>query len=172
MYMPTGREAKERKLEGKKAYFVEIKYGEPVGPNVARWALELDTRVRSHLIVTKANFANQDERNVDLVIQKMENSFENFGGRISTKYYKKIMRKMINNFRHKCKKSILDGKERDISLTPKQWEDLKEIMCVEEYVQKSTKGKITRDNVRDQFILDCGGWRANKNMFVSIWIFC
>ena len=65
---------------------VEIKYGEPVGPNAARWALELGMRVRSHLDVTKANFADQDERNVDLVIQQMENAFENFGGRISTKY--------------------------------------------------------------------------------------
>ena len=46
-------------------------------------------------------------------------------------------------------KSILDGKERDNNLTPKQWEDLKESMCAKEYVKKSTKGKLERDNVRD-----------------------
>jgi hypothetical protein len=117
MYRSIEREAKERKSEGKKAYLVEIKYGEPVGPNTIRWASELGTRVSSHLDVTKANFANQDERNVDLVIRQMENSFETFSGRISTKYYKNRMRKLINNFRHKCRKSILDGKERDKNLT-------------------------------------------------------
>jgi hypothetical protein len=76
-------------------------------------------RVRSHLDVTKANFVDQDEISVDLVILQIENAFETFGGRISTKYYKNRMRKLINNFRHKCGKSILDGKERDNSLTPK-----------------------------------------------------
>jgi hypothetical protein len=146
MFRSTEREAKERKLEGKKAYLVEIKYGEPVGPNVARWASELGTRVRSHLDVTKANFADQDERSVDLVILQMENSFETFGGRISTKYYKNKMRKLINNFRHKCRKSILDGKERDNNLTPKQWEDLKESMCAgrvcaKEYKREDSKRK-------------------------------
>ena len=59
------------------------------------------------------------------------------------------MRKLINNFRHKCIKLILDGKDRDINLNPKQWEDLKETMRVEEYFQKSTKGKKARDNVKD-----------------------
>ena len=82
------------------------------------------------------------------------------------------MRKLISNYRHKCRKSILDGKDRDNSLTPKQWEELKESMRVEEYVQKSTNGKITIDNVRDPFIFGPGGWRGNQNMFVSIWIFC
>jgi hypothetical protein len=89
---------------------VEIKHGEPVGLNSTAWASELDMRVRSHLNVTKANFANKDERNVDLVISQMKNSFDTFCGRISTKYYKNKMRKLIKNFRHKCTKSILDGK--------------------------------------------------------------
>ena len=44
-------------------------------------------------------------------------------------------------------------------------------MRAEEYFQKSTEGKEARDNVKDQFILGHGGWRANQNMFVSIWIF-
>ena len=172
MYRSTEREAKARKLEGKKAYLVEVKDGEPIGPNASRWASELGTRVRSHLDVTKVNFADQDEKNVDIVIQQMENAFESFGGRISTKYYKKKMRKLINNYRHKCRKSILDGKDRDSSLTPKQWAELKESMRVEEYVQKSSKGKIARDNVKDPFVFGRGGWRANQNTFVSIWIFC
>ena len=79
----------------------------------------MGVRVRSHLDVTKANFSDQGERNVDQFIQKMENVFENVGGRISTKYYKNMMRKLINNFRHKCKKIILDGKDKDNYLTPR-----------------------------------------------------
>ena len=82
------------------------------------------------------------------------------------------MRKLINNFRHKCRKLILDGKDKGGCLTPRQWEDLKETMCVGEYFQKSTKGKKERDNVKDQFILGHGGWWANQNMFVSLCIFC
>ena len=151
---------------------VEVRDGEPVGSNASRWASELGTRVRSHLDVAKAIFLYQDERNVDQVIQQMKNVFENVGGRISTKYYKNMMRKLINNFSYKCRKLILDGKYRDNYLTPRQWEDLKETMCVEEYFQKSTKGKKARNNVKDRFILGYGGWRAIQNMFVSIWIFC
>jgi len=172
MYRSTERETKERKSEGKKAYLLEVKDGEPFGPNAARWASELGTRVRSHLDVTKSNFVDQDERSVDLVIRQMENAFETYGGRITIKYYKIRMRKLINNFRHKCRKSILDGKERDSSLTPKQWEELKESMCAEEYVQRSKKGKMARYNVKDQFIMGRGGWRSNQNMFVSISFFC
>lgn len=118
MYRSTKRETSERNSEGEKAYLVEVKYGEPVGPNASRWALELGTRVRSHLDVTKANFADQDEKNMDVVIQQMENAFETFGGGISNKYYKRRMRKLINNYRHKCKTLILDGKDRDNSLLP------------------------------------------------------
>ena len=68
MYRSTERVAKERKSEGKKTYLVEVKDGEPIGPNASRWAYKLGTRVRSHLDVTKANFSYQDERNVDQVI--------------------------------------------------------------------------------------------------------
>ena len=71
---------------------VELNDGELVGPDTSRWASNLGTRVRSHLDVTKANFSDQDERNVDQVIQKMENFFESVGGRISNKYYKSKMR--------------------------------------------------------------------------------
>ena len=120
MYRSTKREAKERKSEGKRAYLVEVKDGEPIGPNASSWASELGTRVRSHVDVTKANFSDQDERNVDQVIRQMENVFETVNGRISTKYYKNKMRKLINNFRHKCRKLILDGKDRDNNLTPRQ----------------------------------------------------
>ena len=108
---------------------------------------------------------------MDQVIRQMENVFETIDGSISTKYYKNMMRKLINNFSHKCTKLILDGKDRDNYLTPRRWEDLKETMRVEEYFQKSKKGKKARDNVKDRFIFGHGGWRANQNMFVSIWIF-
>lgn len=108
---------------------IEVKYGEPTGPNSSRWATELGTRIRSHLDVTKSKFANQDPRNVDQVIQQMEIFFETIGGRISSKYYKRRMKILMNNFRHKCRKLILDGKYRESSLNPKQWEDLKESMC-------------------------------------------
>ena len=47
----------------------------------------------------------------------------------------------MNNFRHKCRKLIFDGKDRDNSLTPKKWEDLKESMCAEEFLAKSARGK-------------------------------
>jgi hypothetical protein len=82
----------------------------------------LVTRIKSHLDVTKSNFSDKDPINVDQVIQKMENIFETVCGRISTKYYKLRMRILMNNFRHKCKKLILDGKDREILLTPKPWE--------------------------------------------------
>ena len=36
---------------------------------------------------------------------------------------------------------ILDGKDRESSLTPKKWEDLKESMCAEEVLAKSARGK-------------------------------
>ena len=65
----------------------------------------------------------------------------------------------------------MDGKYRDNYLNPIQWEDLKETMRAKENFQKSKKGKKERDNAKDRFILGRGGWRANQNMFVSIWNF-
>jgi hypothetical protein len=62
------------------------KYCDPIGPNVARLALKLGTRCRAHLDITKSNFADQDPRSVENVIQKIENSFETVGGNISRKY--------------------------------------------------------------------------------------
>jgi len=113
MYKFIETEAKERKSEGKKAYLVEVKYGQPTGKNVARWASKFDMRIRSHLDVTKSNFSNQDPRNFDQEIQQMENVFETIGGRISTNKQRK--RIVMNNFRHKCRKLILDGKDRESS---------------------------------------------------------
>ena len=78
----------------------------------------------------------------------MENVFETVGGRISVKYYKYRMRVLMNNFGHKCRKLILDGKYRESSLTPKQWEYLKESMCAEEFLVKSVRGKKIRDFVK------------------------
>lgn len=151
---------------------IEVKDGEPTGPNASRWATELGTRIRSHLDVTKSNFADQDPRNVDQVIQKMENVFETIGGRISSKYYKRRMRILMNNFRHKCRKLILDGKDRESSLTPKQWEDLKESMRAEEYLSKSIRAKKAREQVKARYFLGQGGLRAKQQIFVSIQFFC
>ena len=93
MYRSTERETKERKSKGKKDYLVEVKYGEPIGPNASRWDLELGMRIRSPLDDTIANFVDQDSINVVQVIRQMENAFGTVGGRISTKYYKNLMRK-------------------------------------------------------------------------------
>ena len=72
LYRNTQREEKERKLEGKKAYVVEVIDGEPTGPNASRWSTELGMRIRSYFDVTKSTFIDQDPINVDLVIQQME----------------------------------------------------------------------------------------------------
>lgn len=87
-------------------------------------------RCRSHLDVCKSNFANQDSRSIDIVIQKMENAFESIGGKICRIYYKNKMQILMNNFKHTCRKIIVDGKERiNSTLTPRQWDGLKERMC-------------------------------------------
>ena len=85
LYRSTQRKEKERKLEGKKAYVVEVIDGEPTGPNASRWSSELGTRIRSYLDVKKSTSTDQDPRNVDLVIQQMENVFETVGGKIYIK---------------------------------------------------------------------------------------
>ena len=119
LYRRTERDSKEIKLEGKKDYLVEVIDGEPTGSNDLRWASNLGIRILSYFDVTKTNFVDQDPINVDRVIQQMKNSFETVGGKISTKYYKQRMRKLVNNFRYKCRQLILDGKERERNLTPK-----------------------------------------------------
>ena len=75
---------------------IEVKDGDPTEPNASRWDTELGMRIRSNLDVTKYNFVDQDPRNVDQVIQQMENCFETTGGIISIKYYKHRMRILIN----------------------------------------------------------------------------
>ena len=71
----------------------------------------------------------------------MENPIETIGGRISTKYYKQRMIILMNNFKHKCRKLILDGKNKDRSLNPSQWEDLKESIHSEDYQQIIQEGR-------------------------------
>ena len=71
---------------------VKVIDGKPTGPNASRWSTKLGTRIRSYLDVTISTFTDQDPRDVDLVIQQMENVFEMVGGRISVKYYKYRMR--------------------------------------------------------------------------------
>jgi hypothetical protein len=110
---------------------------------------------------------------VENVIQKMENDFETTGGKISRKYYKQKMRLLMNNFRYNCRKTIMEGKEKlDSTLSPKQWEALKESMCSEEYLTKRNRGKRERDNVRDAYTFGRGGLQAKMAKFaVSVWIF-
>jgi hypothetical protein len=148
LYRFTERNAKERKIEGKNPFLVDVsKDGEPIGPNAARWASELGTRCRAHLDITKSNFADQDPRSVENVIQKMENSFETVGGQISRKYYKSKMRLLMNNYRYNCRKLIIEGKDRTNStLSPKEWEALKETMCSEEYLTKRNIGMSTNSS--------------------------
>jgi hypothetical protein len=92
LYRCTKRNAKEIKIKGKNPFLVEVlKYGEPIGKNATRWALDLGTRCRAHLDICKSNFLDRDPQIVDNVIQKIENSFETVGGKISRKYYKQKM---------------------------------------------------------------------------------
>ena len=58
------------------------------------------------------------------------------------------MRILMNNFKHKGRKLILDGKDRERSLNPKHWEDLKESLCAEEFLAKSARGKKGGDIVK------------------------
>lgn len=158
-YRCTERNAKERKVEGKKPFLVEVsKYGEPIGQNAARWASELGTRCRAHLDICKSNFSDQDPRIVDNVIQKMENSFETIGGQISRKFYKQKMRILMNSYRYNCRKIIIEGKDKtDSTISPKQWEALKESMRSEEYLSKRNRGMKARDNVRATYTFGRGG---------------
>ena len=82
----------------------------------------------------------------------MDNEFEPIGGKISRKCYLNRMRILMNNSIHSCRKNIIDGKYRSNSIIyPKQWEDLMETMCSEEYFSKSTKGKKASKSVRDAY---------------------
>lgn len=66
------------------------------------------------------------------------------------------MRFLMNNFRQKCRKLILDGNNRESILTPKQWEDLKESVRAEEYLEKSIRVKKAREHVKDRYFLGRG----------------
>ena len=58
----------------------------------------------------------------------------------------------MNNFRYMCRKEIVEGKESlDNTLSPKQWEKLKESMHSKEYLTKSNKGKRARDSVKAEY---------------------
>ena len=141
---------------------VEVsKDGEPIGKNAVRWSSELGTRCRAHLDICKSKFLDQDPQIVDNVIQKMENSFETIGGKISRKYYKQKMRTMMNTYWYNCRKLIIKGKNRTNSpLSPKQWEALKETMCSKEYLTKRNRGMKSRDNVRAPYTFGRGGLHA------------
>ena len=66
----------------------------------------------------------------------------------------------------------MNVKYRETSLNPKQLEYLKESMCVEEFLEKSARGKKGRDLVKGQYFLGRGGLRAKQDICVSIWFFC
>jgi len=165
LHIFTKRNAKERKIEGKKPFSVDVsKYSDPIGPNATRWASELGIRCRAHLDITKSNFADQDPQSVENVIQKMENYFETVRGKISRKCYKKNMRTVMNTYRYNCRKLIMEGKDRTQStLSPKQKEALKETMHFEEYLTKRNKGMKGRDNVRAPYTFGRGGLQAKRD---------
>ena len=162
LYRSTEKKAKERVLEGKKPFVVEVsRDGEPIGYNAARWATELGIRCRAHLDICKSNFTEQDPRNVEFVIQKMENAFDIIGAQISRRHYKNKIRLLMNNFRYHCRKLIIEGKEKsDSTLSLKKWEELKESMRSEEYLTKSNRGKRARDSVRAEYTYGRGGLQA------------
>ena len=55
----------------------------------------------------------------------------------------------MNNFRHNCRKIILDGKDKgDSTISSKQWEELKETMRYQEYLTKRTRVRKTRNNLK------------------------
>ena len=83
------------------------------------------------------------------------------------------MRLLMNNFRYMCKKETMEGKESlDNTLSPKQWERLKESMHSEEYLTKNNKGKRARDSVKAEYTFGRGGLHAKIKKFgVSVWLF-
>ena len=103
----------------------------------------------------------------------MENAFETSRGKISRKYQKQNMRLLLNNFRYNCRKKIMEGKQKlDSTLSPKQWEALKESMCSEEYLTKKNRWNIARDNARVAYTFGGGGLLAKMGKFaVSVWLF-
>ena len=70
----------------------------------------------------------------------------------------------MNKFMHKCRKLNLDGKDRESSLNPKQWEYLKESMCAEYFFEKSARGEKGRYLVKAQYILGRGSLRDKQHM--------
>jgi len=104
----------------------------------------------------------------------MENYFEIVGGQISRKYYKSYMRLLMNNYRYNCRKLIIKGKDRKKStLSPKQWEELKETMHSEAYFTNRNKGMKARDNERAPYTFGRGGLqdkREKMTVSVSFWL--
>ena len=79
----------------------------------------------------------------------------------------------MNNFRYHCQKLIIEGKEKsDSTLFLKKWEELKEIMCCEEYLTKSNRGTKARDSVRAEYTYGRGGLQAKMDKIgVSVTFF-
>ena len=51
------------------------------------------------------------------------------------------MRLLMKNYRYNCRKLIIEGKYRTYStLSPKEWEALKETVCSKEYLKKRNRG--------------------------------
>ena len=49
-------------------------------------------------------------------------------------------------------------------MNPKQWEDLKESMHDEYFLEKSARGQKGRNLVKDRYFLGRGGLRAKQHM--------
>ena len=64
----------------------------------------------------------------------------------------------------------MDKKDKTNStLSPKQWEALKETMCSEEYLTKRNRGMKVRDNVRAPYTFGRGGLHAKiDKLIVSV----
>jgi hypothetical protein len=61
LYKYIERNEKERKLEVKKPFFLELsRDGEPIGKNATTWAFELGVRCQAHLDIFKSNFVEKD----------------------------------------------------------------------------------------------------------------
>lgn len=71
---------------------------------------------------------------------------------------------MVNQDESIKTNTIMDGRDRlQSTLSPRQWEALKESMSFEEYLIKSCRGKRARDNVIAGYTFGRGGLQAKKD---------
>jgi hypothetical protein len=96
-----------------------------------------------------------------MLSKKWTKKIETVGGKISRKYYKQKMRTLINTYRYNCRKLIMEGKDMaNSTLSPQQWEVLKETTFSEEYLIKRNRGMKERNNLRAPYTFGRGGLHA------------